>query len=861
LWLLLLRLAIAALIIFALADPYLNPQTAGLKSSPVVIVVDNGWAAAARWDDRVGTMQALAAEAERDNRALVVVPTAMSDAAVVLKRLSGAEAQGAVKSVVPQPFGVDRTKALAALRKLDLKDNPDVVWLTDGLEDGNAADFARALSQIGSLRVQTDDALNTALALTSPKADGSALVFRVVRGKDDGKVEGTLRATGTQGRFLAAQEFTLPADRTSIEVKLDLATELRNDIARVEIADRQSAGSVVLIDERWRRRPVGLVSGQTVDIAQPLLSDLFYLNRALAPYAELHQGKIGDLVRAGLSVLVLADVGQIVGSDKSAVAQWINRGGVLIRFAGPKLASQSDELIPGKLRTGGRLLDGALSWSEPQKLSAWPEGSPFAGLALPDDVTIKRQVLTDPAAGSDVRTWAQLADGTPLVTAVRQEKGWIILFHVTANTAWSSLPLSGLFVDMLRRTVALSSGVAGEDATRAVNTGPLAPVETLDGFGRLGAPSASALPMRAGEFDAAVAGPRHPPGFYGEAGLRLAFNLLKPDTELKPLPPLPTGVELTTFGLRQALELKYLVMALAIALALVDLLAGLILRGLIAVPRLPLRPAATALLAVALIAPVVGEARADDAYALKASLKYRLAYVITGDPEVDAMSRAGLKGLTRVLTERTAVEPDEPMAVDIESDEIAFFPLLYWPVTVKQSQLSGHALDKVDTFMRNGGTILFDTRDQDTALPVATERSASGSQILRRMLAGLDIPPLQPLTQEHVLSRAFYLLREYPGRWASGRVWVEAQHTNADGSPAATTESDAVSPIIVGGADWAAAWAEDDNGRPLAAVVPGGDRQREYAMRFGVNLVMYTLTGNYKTDSVHVPHILDRLGQ
>jgi hypothetical protein len=262
-----------------------------------------------------------------------------------------------------------------------------------------------------------------------------------------------------------------------------------------------------------------------------------------------------------------------------------------------------------------------------------------------------------------------------------------------------------------------------------------------------------------------------------------------------------------------------------------------------------------------LIAPSVGEARADDAYALKASLKYRLAYVITGDPEVDAMSRAGLKGLTRVLTERTAVEPDEPMAVDIESDEIAFFPLLYWPVTVKQSQLSGHALDKVDTFMRNGGTILFDTRDQDTALPVATERSASGSQILRRMLAGLDIPPLQPLTQEHVLSRAFYLLREYPGRWASGRVWVEAQQTNADGSPAATTESDAVSPIIVGGADWAAAWAEDDNGRPLAAVVPGGDRQREYAMRFGVNLVMYTLTGNYKTDSVHVPHILDRLGQ
>jgi len=864
LWLLLLRLAIAGLVILALADPYLNPQSAGLKKSPVVIVVDNGWASAARWDDRIGAMQTVAAEAERDNRPLVVVPTAMSDAAAVLKLMSGSEAQGAVKSVAPQPFGVDRSKALGALKRLGLKDDPDIIWLTDGLEDGNAADFARALSEIGSLRVQTDDALNAALALTPPTAEGSALVFRVVRGKEEGEVKGTLRATGTQGRFLAAQDFVLPTGQNDIAVKFDLATELRNDLARVEIADRQSAGSVVLIDERWRRRPVGLVSGQTVDTAQPLLSDLFYLDRALAPYAELHtKGKIGDLVRSGLSVLILADVGQIVADDKAAVSEWVARGGVLIRFAGPKLAAQSDELIPGKLRTGGRLLGSAMAWEEPQRLSPdWPEDSPFAGLATAPDVTVTRQVLTEPGAGTDIRTWAQLADGTPLVTAMRQDKGWIILFHVTANTAWSSLPISGLFVEMLRRTVALSSGVTADDPAAGAALGPLVPAETLDGFGRLGAPAASALAMRAAEFETVPPGPQHPPGFYGEGGVRRAFNLFKPDAALKPLPALPAGVELTTFGLRQALELKYVLMALAIALALVDLIAGLILRGLVAVPRLPIRAATTAAMLAAFIAALLTrDVRADDAFAMKASLNYRLGYVLTGDAEVDAMSRAGLKGLTRVLKERTAVEPGDPMAVDIESDEIAFFPLLYWPVTAGQAQLSAKALDKVDTFMRNGGTIVFDTRDQDTALPLSTGRTASGSQILRRMLTGLDIPPLQPLNQEHVLSRSFYLLREYPGRWASGRVWLEAQAATTDGQVAATTASDGVSPIIVGGADWAAAWAEDDQGRPLAAVVPGGDRQREIAMRFGVNLVMYTLTGNYKTDQVHVEHILERLGQ
>jgi Domain of unknown function (DUF4159) len=558
----------------------------------------------------------------------------------------------------------------------------------------------------------------------------------------------------------------------------------------------------------------------------------------------------------------LADVGQISPPDRGATAEWIARGGVLIRFSGPKLAAQSDDLIPGKLRTGGRLLDGALSWSEPQSLSPWPENSPFVGLAVPPDVTIKRQVLTEPGAGTEILTWAQLADGTPLVTATRRDKGWIILFHVTANTSWSSLPLSGLFVDMMRRSIALSAGIADDGRSAQTALGPLAPAQTLDGFGRLGAPSASALPMRAAEFDSTNAGPKHPPGFYGDAGLRRAFNLFDAKLTLTPLPELPAGVELTSFGLRQAIEFKYTLMALAIVLALIDLLAGLFLRGLIATPRLPLRTAASALLAIVASAAILQDARANDAFALKASLTYRLAYIRTGDPDVDNMSRAGLNGLTRVLKERTAVEPADPIAIDIESDELAFFPLIYWPVTPTQPELSAQALAKVDAFMRNGGTILFDTRDQDTALPAGAGRAANGSATLRRLLAGLDIPPLQPLTSDptkHVLSRTFYFLREYPGRWASGRVWLEAEQIAEDGT-ASSTAADRVSPIVVGGADWAAAWAQDDNGRPLAAVVPGGERQREMAMRFGVNLVIYTLTGNYKADAVHVEKIIERLG-
>jgi hypothetical protein len=103
-----------------------------------------------------------------------------------------------------------------------------------------------------------------------------------------------------------------------------------------------------------------------------------------------------------------------------------------------------------------------------------------------------------------------------------------------------------------------------------------------------------------------------------------------------------------------------------------------------------------------------------------------------------------------------------------------------------------------------------------------------------------------------VLSKTFYLINDYPGRFAGGQVWVEA--TRARGE-------DEVSSVILGSNDWAGAWAADQSGRALYAVVPGGEVQREMAYRFGVNLVMYALTGNYKADQVHVPAILERVGQ
>ena len=216
-----------------------------------------------------------------------------------------------------------------------------------------------------------------------------------------------------------------------------------------------------------------------------------------------------------------------------------------------------------------------------------------------------------------------------------------------------------------------------------------------------------------------------------------------------------------------------------------------------------------------------------------------------------------MRGLSMILMERTSVEPGEPRAIDIEKDEIVFFPLLYWPVLASAEPPSEQGLARMNAYMKNGGTILFDLREDGLGTEALSGKPSATALALRRLLEKLDIPALEPVPAEHVLTKAFYLLTGFPGRYDAGALWVE----RADAQGAQTGNADGVTSIIIGSNDYAAAWAVDTSGNPMFAAVPGGDRQRELAFRTGINIVMYALTGNYKADQVHVPALLERLGQ
>jgi len=874
-WLTALRLAAAALVIMAAAGPIWNPRTGlGGSRAPLVILLDDGWSAASSWDTRIKAADELIANADNDRRGVALLP--LSEPARDMTLMPAGAARVALRQLAPKPYSVERVETLPALERfLKATGDSEIAWLSDGIDTGRGTEFLESLGKTVGERILTifEGGASTPLALVAAENAAAKMIVKVLR-TDTGVATGTVRAIDAKGSPIGEARYAFAPQEREAEAAFDLPVELRNDIARLEISGERSAGAVQLLDKRWRRRAIGVVSGATSDTAQPLLASTFYLARALSPFADVRLGDRGapqqvitQFLDQRLPMIVLADVGTLSPEIRERLGAWIDRGGVLVRFAGPRLAQADDDLVPVRLRRGGRSLGGSLTWEKPQHLASFAADGPFAGLQVPKDITVSRQVLAEPDAVLATRSWASLEDGTPLVTGEHRGKGVVSLFHVGADSRWSDLPMSGSFVEMLRRLVDMSGYTSTPGAGVATEAGVelVAPLRTLDGFGAFGPPPSTAKPMPADYRDRAT--PDHPPGFYGSAESPIAVNTLANADRIAPLDTSSLRARRATYTNAEPRDLRGILLSSSLALFLIDaVIVAMLGAGIAGLLR---RRAATALLAfgIAMTAimavPSPLRAETNDDFAIKAVSQTRLAYVVTGNADVDAIVKSGMAGLTLFLAQRTALEAGDPVGIDPARDELAFFPLIYWPIVPGAPKPPRDAINRIDAYMKQGGTVVFDTRD---AIEAPGDNSASqtpGMQSLREILSSLDVPEIEPVPREHVLTKTFYLLRDFPGRYNSGQTWVETLPREDDDEAASRPArgGDGVSPIIITSNDLAGAWAMRPDGQPMLPLTPGEPRQREFAFRAGVNIVMYTLTGNYKADQVHVPALIERLGQ
>jgi hypothetical protein len=233
----------------------------------------------------------------------------------------------------------------------------------------------------------------------------------------------------------------------------------------------------------------------------------------------------------------------------------------------------------------------------------------------------------------------------------------------------------------------------------------------------------------------------------------------------------------------------------------------------------------------------------------EAALGLHLAYIETGDARIDGLSRTALESLQRQLTRRTTIEPVGVHAVKPDSAGLEMYPFIYWPIRNNTSVLTEAERVSLNAYIAAGGTLMLDTADEAER----SFRAGTAHPGLTRVTDGLNIGRLARIPDDHVLTKSFYLTQVFPGRWANGPVYVE-------GAGATKGGRDGVSSVIIGSNDWAAAWAVDSETGTRVDLANEIPRQREMAIRFGVNVAMYALSGNYKADQVHAAELIRRMG-
>ena len=842
-WILLMRLIIASLIIFAFAQPVINPSQSITGERDLRVVIENGWASADRWNETLRKAEDILAQAARQDVSVYINTTAAepSDGKLLaLGPLSAGEALSRVKGLAPYSWPSD-FEALNQTLKSSAQDT-DNYYLSSGIGGRGLKDV---MDTLGEVNVFTPNIENLPLALSYDGDENGNPQF-IIHAPETIAIGTpvTLQAQGRNGRVLGFENIVIRGDETKSGI--DLPDVLKRDLISARLLGRDDAAGVYLFGDQFQKKSVGIAALSQEKQAKPFIEASYYLTRALEPYADLKTGDINTLLSGNMSMIILPDIGALSPEQLNNLENWVSEGGLLLRFAGPVMEQTRQHfLLPTPLRQGARSLEGALTWENPPTLQSFSDDAPLAGIEIGEEIVIKQQLLAEPAQDLSSKTWASLDDGTPLITAAQRDAGLIVMVHTAASPDWSNLPLSGVFVQMLERLVDIAGTAPGD--LQDVN-GALEPLRVLDGYGRLVEPHSNAQMIAAKDVENTDISYQYPPGIYAQGSVQRTLNLGDSIKTLSALPDFGGGVRKRIYDEQYERDMLPILLASALAMMLLDWIVMIALSGRYNLQRFKRSAAMVCLCLSFAFAPSAMAQNSDD---IKYADGFYLGFIQSANAGLNAQTRAGLEALSEALTRRTSAEPDGVAALDAETSELSFFPLLYWPVDASDKPLSEAALRNVQRYLDNGGTILFDTReDVASADPM---QGGTNAEALREMISGLNIPALAPIGEDHVLGRSFYLLDTFPGRYLDGTIWVEGNSANG---------RDGVSSVLIGSQDWGSAWqsyAVQNSGRNYRTT--GSTRQRELAIRFGINMVMYALTGNYKADQVHMKYIIERLGQ
>jgi len=234
--------------------------------------------------------------------------------------------------------------------------------------------------------------------------------------------------------------------------------------------------------------------------------------------------------------------------------------------------------------------------------------------------------------------------------------------------------------------------------------------------------------------------------------------------------------------------------------------------------------------AAALALPGRGRALSDGSRVVLAQVQHGGSW----NPRPSALRRLGWE-----LSRRTSIETaTEAVQVRLDRPGLHRTPWLYLAGSGNLPPLSDAERAGLRRYLQHGGFLLVDSAD-------ASDGNGFDAAVRRELAKVLPASPLAPIARDHVLWKTFYLLDRQGGR-VLVKPWLEGQVL--DGRLA----------VVYSQNDLGGAWARTELGDWEYPCTPGGEAQRETALRTGVNLAMYALCTDYKDDAVHLPFILRR---
>ena len=810
-WLILLRFLILIFLILAFANPVSNPQKPMNGTGPVKLIFDNSWASSQIWDLQLAKAEEIIEAARKSNRPVEIIPTASASSAGLVE---ASDALSILKSLEPQPW-----PSQFSVIKADANPASEIAFISTGLEEKGFQDFAEIMSRQGKLTVFVPDIRFRPGLIRGADTETPQSVSRVEI-LPGARRSLTLQATDEKSKSLGQLNVSLNGQKNGEAIIDDGKLFNEKQISQWKIAEFAGSGGVYLTPRIGGTGIIGFVGALQETQKQNFSDALFYLSRAVAPFAKLETGGISDLIEKNAGVIILNDYVDFNEKDLSALKYWISRGGILLRFSGPKMSETKNILVPVPLKEGMRSLSGELNMGKALKLAAFPKSSPFMAM-LPPNITVERQLLAEPSAELQDHVWAQLTDGTPFITARAHGRGLIVLVHSTATPDWSDFVLSGFYVTFLKEVSDMS---ALADKSVGISQ-TLQPILTLDGWGNLVQPGDQVKPIERNAITSRDISPDYPPGLYGNEGRRYARNLGDTLPPLKMIDDLPANAEIASLNdLSDERKFKPVLLSLAFFLFLADWLIHIInARG------------AWRALSLLILFMMPMSAHASPAADINRASAIHLACVTSSKNEI---CRTGLEKLSFILKERSSAEMGSTVIIDPEKDDLSFYPLLYWPVEAEKT-LSPAAKSNLRNYLSMGGMIVIDT--QEGNIEAGSLIVSPAMETVRETLRGVNLSSLKPAGPNHVLFKSFYLLNQRPEYDLTGSLWVEEN---------SIPPQEELSSVILTGGDWMRVWGYASD--PLNA---------EMSYRFGVNLVLYALTGNYKADQVHMKTILERLGE